>query len=197
MKNSYDAIIIGAGHNGLVAAAYLARSGLSVLVLESRETLGGLAATENLFSSYRFNTGPAGAGMFSQKIIKELDLEQDGLRFLENKASVFAPQIDGPSLTLWHEEQRTVDELAKVAPADAAAYPKYLDEQRGLVKALSMALALPAPDMSDLSAGNILPWLKMAMRLRLSKNPGLMETLRILPLAARDYLDGWFGDKTA
>ena len=195
MNNSYDAIIIGAGHNGLVTAAYLARAGLAVLLLESREVLGGLAATEELFSAYRFNIGAAGAGMFSPKIIKDLALEKAGLSFIENEAALFAPQLDGTALTLWRDNERSIESIATLAPADAGRYQAYLAEQQALVKALGTALSRTPPDLGQLSAGELFPWLKVGWKLRRSGQPDMMDFLRVLPLPVRDYLDSWFVNK--
>jgi phytoene dehydrogenase-like protein len=192
MKSSYDVIIIGAGHNGLVTATYLAKAGLSVLILERREILGGLAATEELFSAYHFNIGAAGASMFSPKIIKDLSLEKSGLRFIESQVAVFAPHPEGAAITLWRDNQRTIAALATLSPADAERYQAYLDEQQALVKALGTALSRTPPDLGQLSAGEILPWLKVGWKLRRSGQPDMMEFLRVLPLPVKDYLDGWF-----
>jgi len=195
MKNSYDAIIIGGGHNGLVTAAYLAKAGLAVLLLERREILGGLAATEELFSAYRFNIGAAGASMFSPKVIKDLALEKSGLRFIDNEAAVFAPQPDGTALTLWRENKRCIESIAGMAPTDAERFQAYLTEQQAMVKSLGTALSRTPPDLGHASAGELLPWLKVGWKLRRSGRPDMMEFLRVLPLPVRDYLDGWFANK--
>ena len=195
MKNSYDAIIIGGGHNGLVTAAYLAKAGLAVLLLERREILGGLAATEELFSAYRFNIGAAGASMFSTKVIKDLALEKSGLRFIDNAVAVFAPQPDETALTLWRDNKRCIESIAAVATADAGRYQAYLAEQQALVKSLGTALSRTPPDLGQASAGELLPWLKVGWKLRRSGRPDMMEFLRVLPLPVRDYLDSWFANK--
>jgi phytoene dehydrogenase-like protein len=91
----YDAIIIGAGHNGLTAAAYLAKAGLSVLVLEKRHLLGGAAATEEVYPGFRFDTGSHDAGLFLDSIVRDLDLEKHGLRFLESEVVAFSTQQGG------------------------------------------------------------------------------------------------------
>ncbi len=194
MKNSYDAIVIGAGHNGLVTAAYLAKAGYDVLVLEQRQITGGLAATEELFSGYRFNIGPAGAGLFLPRIIRELELERFGLSFVENEVALFAPQLDGPSLTLWRDLERNRHSLAQFAPADAERYPDYLAEQESLISDLALVLSRPAPDLDTLTPAALLPWLNMGWKLRRSRNPGLMDFLRVLPMSVRDYLDSWFNN---
>ncbi|NJN96963.1 MAG: NAD(P)/FAD-dependent oxidoreductase, partial [Anaerolineales bacterium] len=97
MKNSqFDTIIIGGGHNGLVTAAYLAKAGKKVLVLERRDTLGGAAATEEIWPGFKINTGASDVGMVRPEIIAELGLRQHGLDFIESPVTAFAPQPDGP-----------------------------------------------------------------------------------------------------
>ncbi|MFQ5632227.1 MAG: phytoene desaturase family protein, partial [bacterium] len=100
MGENYEAIIIGGGHNGLVAAAYLAKAGMKVTVLEQRPVLGGVAATEDIFPGFKFNTGAHDAGLFRQEIIDGLELQKHGLEFLESPVTVFAPQPDGTHLIL-------------------------------------------------------------------------------------------------
>ncbi|MCG8604223.1 FAD-dependent oxidoreductase [bacterium] len=99
----YDAAIIGGGHNGLVTAALLAKSGYRVLVLEERAILGGVATTEEIFPGFRVNTGAQDAGMFLPEIVQKLELTNLELEFIESPAMVFAPQLDGPALTLWRD----------------------------------------------------------------------------------------------
>ena len=103
MSRRYDAIIVGGGHNGLVTAAYLARAGQQVLVLEQRETLGGAAATEEIFPGFKVNTGAHDAGLLRPEVVAELRLRSHGLEFIQNPVTVFAPQLDGPALTIWQE----------------------------------------------------------------------------------------------
>src|SRR5690606_1642185 len=119
MTPNYDAIIIGGGHNGLVAAATLAAAGKRVLVVERRPVLGGVAATEELFPGYRVNTGAADASLFQDEILQKLNLAGHGLTFRQNEALLFAPQPDGRALTIWRDEARTVAEIAQFSAADA------------------------------------------------------------------------------
>src|SRR5687767_15091872 len=95
---SYDAIIIGAGHNGLVAAAYLAKAGKKVLVLERRSTIGGVVATEEIFPGFKYSTCAHSAGGFSGVIITDLDLTKHGLEILPTETSLFAPALEDPPL---------------------------------------------------------------------------------------------------
>ncbi len=99
MNDHYDAIIIGAGHNGLVAAATLAAAGRRVLVLEGRDTLGGAAGTEEPWPGYRVDSGATDAALFQDEIIRKLDLARHGLKFETSPALLCAPQPDGRALT--------------------------------------------------------------------------------------------------
>ena len=110
----YDAILVGAGHNGLVTAAYLARSGKKVLVLERRLVVGGVAATEEIFPAFKCSTGAHIAGTFSREISAELELQKHGLKLLSLGPLVFAPQLDGNSLLIPQDPAKTVEEISPV-----------------------------------------------------------------------------------
>jgi phytoene dehydrogenase-like protein len=107
MSARYDFIVIGAGHNGLTAAAKLAKAGRKVLVLERRANIGGAASTEELIPGFKFNIGAPDAGLLLPAVANELDLGKHGLEFIENPAAAFAPGADGRGLTLWSDAQRT------------------------------------------------------------------------------------------
>ncbi|MCQ3980699.1 MAG: amine oxidase, partial [Anaerolineae bacterium] len=116
-NNNYDAIIIGGGHNGLVTAAYLAKAGKKVLVLERRDMLGGAAATEEIWPGFQINTGAPDVGLLRPEIVAELGLRQYGLEFIESPVTAFAPQPSGPALTLWRDPRETKAEIARFSPA--------------------------------------------------------------------------------
>ncbi|OGO34631.1 MAG: hypothetical protein A2Z16_05850 [Chloroflexi bacterium RBG_16_54_18] len=189
---TYDAIIIGAGHNGLVAAAYLARAGLKVLVLERRAIVGGAAATEEIFPGFQVNTGAFDSGLFMSEIIRELKLEQHGLKFLFSPAVVHVLGDNGESLTLWRDEKRSQAEISRLSAVDAARFPAYctwVRQMSGLVR--EMAAKIP-PGVPDLKAAELLPWLPTAIRARRMGSKQMMELVRTLPLSVQDFLDGWF-----
>ena len=101
-----DVIIIGAGHNGLVAAATLAKAGRSVLVLEGRDVVGGAAVTEELFPGFHFSTCAGGSGYLAAEVRSELNLDSGGLEVLPAEPVLFSPQPDGYHLTIWRDAAR-------------------------------------------------------------------------------------------
>ena len=122
---TYDCVIIGGGHNGLVAAAYLAREGKSVCVLERRHVLGGCAATEELWPGYKVSTTAYVISLFQPEITRDLRLKHYGLKILPRSPSSFTPLPDGRSLLMGPEPGLNEREIAKFSEADARQYPKY------------------------------------------------------------------------
>lgn len=192
MNTPYDIIIIGAGHNGLVTAAYLARAGKRVLVLERRATLGGAAATEEIFSGFKFDTGAGEAGLLRPEIIADLELRRHGLEFLTSPAAVFAPQPNGDSLTLWRDEQSTLAEIARHSAKDAERFPAFLRLVKRLTEVLQRVMLLTPPNVAELRFEELLPWLNSGRKLRQLGKHDMMEFLRVLPMPVTEFLDEWF-----
>ena len=119
----HDVIIIGGGHNGLVAAAFLAKAGLKPLVLERAERIGGCAITSEIAPGLPLSDARAPGGDRSARIIRALDLERHGLQIVRPAARVCAPAADGRALTLWADAARAAREIAAFSPADAERYP--------------------------------------------------------------------------
>ena len=192
MTEHYDIIVIGGGHNGLVAAATLAQAGKRVLVVERRDTLGGAAATEEIFPGYRVDTGATDAALFQDEIIRKLDLTRHGLAFRENPALLFAPQPDGRALTIWRDEARTVADIARFSERDAARWPAFRRQVERMTGLLRGMLLLAPPDLAGLRGGDVMGWAPLALRLRRLGGDDMMELFRLLPMAAQAYLDEWF-----
>src|SRR3970282_2004165 len=121
---NYDAIIIGGGHNGLTAAAYLAKAGRKVLVLERRHVLGGAAVTEELYPGFKFSVCSYVVSLFRPHIIRELELARHGLSMIPLECS-FTPHLEGPGLVRWPEAAKTRREIARLSPKDAEIYPEF------------------------------------------------------------------------
>src|SRR6185369_7269420 len=120
-----DAIIVGGGHNGLVAACYLARAGLSVLVLERRYLVGGACVTEETFPGFKVSTAAYVNSLFRKEIIRDLKLHDHGFAVLERSPSSFTPFPDGRYLLLGPDAAMTRREIAKFSNRDAEAYSRY------------------------------------------------------------------------
>src|SRR6187402_2959610 len=123
--SKFDAIIIGGGHNGLVCAAYLARAGKKVCVLERRGVLGGCATTEELWPGYKVSTAAYVISLFLPQIIRELRLKEYGLAILPRSPSSFTPLPDGRSLLLGPDGEANQRQIAQFSDRDAAAFPRY------------------------------------------------------------------------
>src|SRR5436189_3314607 len=120
----YDTIIVGGGHNGLTCAAYLARAGRKVLVLERRERVGGAAVSEEVFPGFRFSVFSYVVSLLRPQIIRELDLPRHGLELIPLEAS-FLPLPDGDSLCRWEDPHLTRREIARFSPKDAEVYTEF------------------------------------------------------------------------
>ena len=119
MTAAYDAIVIGAGHNGLVTAAYLAKGGLKTLVLERRDLVGGATVTEQIFPDFNVDTGAHRVGTIHPSVMNDLGLAAHGLELVESDPSVFSPLPDGRHLTLWRDTRRTVESIREFSKTDA------------------------------------------------------------------------------
>jgi phytoene dehydrogenase-like protein len=191
-RDRYDAILIGGGHNSLVAAAYLGKAGYKVLVLERRTVLGGAAASEELIPGYLCDSGAFDAGLFLPEIAADLDLERYGLEWIEGPALVFAPLPGGDWLTLWRDPSRTQAEIARFSASDAEKYPDFIRQVSRLAGVLDSMRRLTPPRLPDYRYGELLPWLRTALELRRLGDREMMEFMRVLPMPVAEYLDEWF-----
>lgn len=185
---AYDAVVIGAGHNGLVTAAYLAKAGRRVLVLERRERVGGILDTVEIAQGYRAPGIVHTVGRLRRSVIEDLGLVRHGLVTIDPAVRLFAPQPDGPALTLWADASRTAAELRDRSAADAEAYPGFDRRIRALASFLSYLHAITPPDVKNPSMADAMNGLKLGNAFRrLGKKPG-REATRALPMAIADYV---------
>lgn len=187
-STSYDAIVVGGGHNGLVAAAYLARAGLAVLVLEARERPGGAAVTEELAPGVRVPALAHTVGRLRPTVVKELDLARHGLALVAPEVRVFAPQADGRAVTLWTDLARTVDALRGWSADDAVAYVEFDRRVRALARFLGELGDEAPPDIKAPGFGDALTGLRLGRAFKgLGRHDG-RTILRVLPMAVADLV---------
>lgn len=188
MAATYDAIVIGAGHNGLVTAAYLAKAGRKVLVLERREKVGGILDTVELAEGFRAPGIVHTVGRLRTSVAQDLGLIQHGLVTIDPPVRVFAPQPEGAPLTLWADASKTAAELRERSSADAEAYPEFDKRVRSLASFMSYLHVITPPDVKDPSIADALNGLKLGQAFRkLGAKPG-REATRALPMAIADYV---------
>ncbi len=189
---SFDVIVIGAGHNGLVAAGYLARTGYRVLVLERRDIVGGAASTEAILPGYWVDTGSFDASLFSARIISEFGLRKHDLRFIESPVMAFAPQVDGAALTLWRDQTRNESEIARFSKPDAANFIEFQQKISRIGAILRSVIQLAPPDLRKYPMSEIMPWIRNAMDVKRLGRDEMAELIRLLPMPVADMLDEWF-----
>ena len=190
----YDAIIIGAGHNGLVCAAYLAAGGLKVAVLERRAVVGGAAVTEEFHPGFRNSVAAYTVSLLNPKIIRDLELPAHGLKVVERRLANFLPLNDHEYLKVG--DGKTKAEVAKFSPRDAErleAYHARLDVLADTLRAL--VLETPPNVMAErplAALGELIRLGKIGNRIRKLGLAGERDLLDIFTASAGDYLDHWF-----
>jgi phytoene dehydrogenase-like protein len=186
-----DAVVIGAGHNGLVAGAYLARAGLRTLILERRPVLGGASVTEELWPGYRVSRAAYVAGLLRPRVVRELALERHGLKLLRRRPSSYTPLPDGRGLLLGGGAESDRASIAGFSPRDARRYPEYEALLDRIARLLEPLLDRPPPDPARLRAGDLgalLALLRGAWRVR----GDLSRAAALLLGPARPALEAWF-----
>jgi phytoene dehydrogenase-like protein len=185
--NGYDAVLVGGGHNALVTAAYLAKAGRRVLVLEKRQRLGGAAETSELGGA-RVPRLAHTVGRLRPSVVRDLDLRSHGLRLVAPDVRVFAPQPDGRAVTLWSDQARTVEALRGWSAHDADAYPDFDRLVRSLGKFLGEIAAQAPPDIHAPGLGDALTGLKLGRTFRGLGKHDAHTILRVLPMAVADFV---------
>jgi phytoene dehydrogenase-like protein len=187
-RERYDAVIVGAGHNGLVTAGYLAKAGLRTLVLERRGRAGGALATEEVAPGVRAPVAADGLGRLRASVVRDLRLGVYGLRAIEPDVVAFAPSVDGSALTLWRDPARTASELRTRRPSDAEAFLAFDRKVRSLVRFLTRLQATEPPDLASPSPADGFKGLTLANALRHMGKRQIHETLRVLPMSVADLV---------
>jgi phytoene dehydrogenase-like protein len=188
---AYDAVIIGGGHNGLITAAYLARAGKRVLVLERRDRVGGSAVTEEIFPGFKFSVLSYVVSLLRPEIIRDLDLPSHGLELLPLE-STLTPLPNDDYLVRWADHDLTRREIYRHSPRDAEAYDDFGKLMYHLAYAVKPVLGIVPPDPTSLNPKELLALLRLGKRFRDLDKEQFYALGKLMTMSAADYLDEWF-----
>lgn len=175
----HDVIIVGAGHNGLTAAFYLARKKLDVLVLERSDVVGGCCVTREIIGGYRFNLGAAFPTTLHPRVVSDMKLKEMGMKFIRSDMMYAVPFPDGTGIKLYTDVEKTCAEIARFSARDAAAYPEFVQLARDFSEIFDLVRLFPPPDLKDMFS--------------LVEDPGDLEAFKdIMFLSSKDLLDRYF-----
>ncbi|MFL5683937.1 MAG: phytoene desaturase family protein [Chloroflexota bacterium] len=188
---TYDAIVIGAGHNGMVNGAYLAKAGLKTLILERRPNVGGAAITEELMPGFWFTTFSYALSLLRPEIIHDLELTKHGFMPLLMSSS-FAPTEDGDYLWLGQDHAENLKEIARHSKHDADAYNQYAHDMEMVCRAIKPLLDAAPPDLFSDDPDELMALAALGARFRGMDKRTLHNTVRLLTGSAADFLDDYF-----
>jgi phytoene dehydrogenase-like protein len=189
LRKSYDAIVVGAGHNGLTAAAYLARAGVSTLVLERREIVGGCCVTEEIAPGCRASTTSYIASMLRPTVIRDLDLAAHGLHMVPCDPSLLVPFPDAQIVPWWADRARAVSEFRKLSARDAETFVRVDDQLKKLARYLQPFFLEPPPEPSLHGADGFWELLRVGKRFRGMTSAEIAQLVSFLTGSLGDFLD--------
>ena len=190
-SGQYDAIVIGGGHNGLVNAAYLAKAGKKVLVLERRYVLGGAACTEEIFPGFKFSVCSYVVSLLRPEIIRELDLPRHGLEILPLDGT-FTPMPNGDHLWRVNDHGITRREIARHSKLDAEAYDEFGKAMVQMCRFVKPILSMVPPDPTTLNPKDLMKLLFLGRRFKDLNGEDKYNQVQLMTMSAIDFLDQWF-----
>ncbi|MBV9626233.1 MAG: NAD(P)/FAD-dependent oxidoreductase [Acidobacteria bacterium] len=191
MSNSYDVIVIGGGHNGLTHAAYLARAGKKVVVIERRQVLGGAAVTEEVFPGFKFSVCSYVVSLLRPEIIRDLDLPRHGLEILPLDGTL-TPLPDGNHLWRMNDHAKTYREIARHSRLDAEAYDEFGKAVQAICRFVKPILSMVPPDPTGLNPRELNKLLFLGRRFQKLPSEDRYNLVQLMTMSAADFLDQWF-----
>ena len=192
MAETREVLIVGAGHNGLVTAFYLAKAGFKVTVLERRPTVGGCAITEEFHPGFRCSKLAHSTGPIRADIVAEMNLERHGLKTYSPDVRVCSLAADGKPLLLYSDVASTQQEIAKFSQKDAAGYGEFQKTLARIAEVADLLMAMTPPDLEQPASGNLWEMLKVGRKIRGLGERDLYRLLRWGPMAVADLVAEWF-----
>jgi phytoene dehydrogenase-like protein len=189
--NQYDAIVIGGGHNGLTHAAYLARAGKKVLVLERRHIVGGAAVTEEVFPGFKFSVCSYVVSLLRPEIIRDLDLPRHGLEILPLDGT-FTPMLNGDYLWRVNDHGKSRREIARHSKLDAEAYEEFGKAMQAMCRFVKPILSMVPPDPTSLNPRDLMKLLFLGKRFQGLDSQAKYDQVQLMTMSAIDFLDQWF-----
>ncbi|HVH65147.1 MAG TPA: NAD(P)/FAD-dependent oxidoreductase, partial [Candidatus Acidoferrum sp.] len=189
---TYDAIIVGAGHNGLTTAAYLGRAGVKSLVLERRNVIGGAAVSEHPWPGYTVSTLSYVISLMPPEIIRELDLKRHGLTLYPLAADYYVPFPDGSHLLLTNDPAQATAEIAKFSKKDAQAWPAFSAYLAKIAQLVRPLLMMTPPAIGAKSPSDLLELARFAWKFKGLDVQGTADFVKVMTLSVAELLDEWF-----
>ena len=191
MASQLDAVIVGGGHNGLVCAAYLARAGRKVMVLERRPVLGGAAVSEEVFPGFTFSVFSYVVSLLRPEIIRDLELSRFGLQLIPLECA-FTPLPDGNSLCRWSDWEQSRREIERFSKRDAEIYPAYSQAMMQMGRFVKPILSMTPPDPASRNPAELWELLQLGRRFAALGEEERFLKLKMFTMSAVDFLDRWF-----
>ncbi|MBI2608329.1 MAG: NAD(P)/FAD-dependent oxidoreductase [Deltaproteobacteria bacterium] len=189
--SQYDAIIIGAGHNGLITAAYLGKAGKKVLLLEKRPVIGGSCVTEEVIPGFKISTTSYVCSLLRPEVIHDLELKKFGFKLLLRDPSSLSLFPDGKYFYFWRDPKKTHQEIAKLSEKDARNWAHYHEDLEQIASIVEPMMIKPALDPQTKKIKELFEMAKLGLRVR-KEDKALSNLLRMFSMSVADFLDSYF-----